>query len=263
MTPPSRSLTTLAAGLVAALCLYVAADAEAAVIINVVETGGDNEATDTIPAKWTGQTWTVTVAGEPAPGQVVGQPFTLGSFANGLPTFVDRNHRFLDDPGTGGNSAQPIPAYLLGLEYVMSGNDNRDNATYNLAITVGAPTRVFMLIDNRLSDGDNSTPPTFDATHMQWIIDEGWLATDNGLNRFSNPGVPDEVPIDEASDNTINQWYSVYYKDYPAGTFNLRQADNAGNNMYGAVVQQIVPEPAGASLCVLGAIGLLSRRRRR
>ena len=37
----------------------------AAVIVNVVETGGDNEATDTITAKWTGATFNTTIANEP------------------------------------------------------------------------------------------------------------------------------------------------------------------------------------------------------
>ncbi len=33
------------------------------ILTNVVETGGDNEATDTITAKWTGVTWNATIAG--------------------------------------------------------------------------------------------------------------------------------------------------------------------------------------------------------
>lgn len=49
-------------------------------------------------------------------------------------------------------------------------------------------------------------------------------------------GVPDEVALDESADGTINQWFSVYQKDFPAGTFSLFQADNTGQNMYGVVV---------------------------
>jgi hypothetical protein len=115
-----------------------------------------------------------------------------------------------------------------------------------------------MLIDNRLSDGDGSNPPTFDATHMQWIVDQGWIATSNGLNRAGSAARPDEVPLDESSDNDIDQYYSVYSKSYPAGTFSLLQPDNAGRNMYGVV---ITPEPS-ALLLTLGAFGLISRRRR-
>ena len=68
----------------------------------------------------------------------------------------------------------------------MSGNDNRDNATYRLDITVNAPARAYMLIDNRLTDTDGATPPTFDATHMQWIVTNGWLPHRTGQNRSGN-----------------------------------------------------------------------------
>jgi hypothetical protein len=148
----------------------------AQLILDVVETGGDNEPTDTITAKWTGQTWTVTV-------------------------------------------------------------------------------------DNRLSDGDNLTPPTFGPTSMQWILDQGWTATANGINRFSDPLFPDEVPIDELADGTIQQYFSVYEKEFGAGTLDLFQADNAGRNMYG-VVFQLIPEPSTWALLGLG-LGALALARRR
>lgn len=244
--------------LLAALCLGVSlcvSAAAAATIGNVVETGGDNEATDTIVAQWTGQTWTVSIDKEPVPGALVGDSYTVGYFGSGAPAFVDRGHRYLNDPA----NSLPIPGYLVGGEYIMSGNDNRDNATYQLDVTITTPATVYMLIDNRLSDGDNATPPTFDATHMQWIVDQGWAATANGLNRFANPGVPDEVGFDEGSNDTIEQWYSVYAKDFGAGTFTLLQADNGGRNMYGVV---IVPEPTSLVLLGLGAFGLLAPRRR-
>ena len=242
----------------ASLSLVFASTASAA-ITSVVESGGDDEATDTIAARYTGQTWNVSIANEPFPGAVVGNPYTVTTFGNLAPAFVDRAHRYMDDPGTGGN-AQPIPAYLIGNEYIMSGNDNRDNASYSLLGTVDTASRVFMLVDNRLSETSNANPPTFDATHMQWMVTDGWLATANGLNRFSNPGVPDEVPIDEGADGTINQWYSVYYKDFAAGSFSLFQPDNTGQNMYGAVVMPI-PEPGSAGLLALGLVVGLRRRR--
>ena len=100
----------------AAAAIGIAPTAMAAAIGNVVETGGDNEATDTITAKWTGQVFTVSVANEPVPGAAIGNNYVVGNFESASPAFVDRAHRYLDDPGTGGNPAQPIPAYLRGLE---------------------------------------------------------------------------------------------------------------------------------------------------
>jgi hypothetical protein len=172
------------------------------------------------------------------PGLAAGDPYTVGLFGNWSPAFVDRNHRYTNATAAGVAPEVLIPPYLLGQEYIMSGNDNRDNAAYTLDVTVSSAVRVYMLIDNRLGapNSPNSTPPQFGPTKMQWILDEGWTPVQNGLNRTADASVPDEVGIDESADNTHNQWYSVYSKDFPAGTFRLKQADNAGQNMYGVVV---------------------------
>src|SRR6185436_17263744 len=120
-------------------------------ILNVVETGGDNEATDTITAKWTGQTFNISVANEPFLGAVIGNPFTVGTFRSGAPAFVDRGNIYTNHTAGGG---QVLP-YLLGSEYIMTGNDNRDNNAspllYRLDVTISAPARAYMLIDNRLN----------------------------------------------------------------------------------------------------------------
>ena len=209
-------------------------------ITSVVETGGDDEPTDTITAKWTGQTFNRTVDNEPTAG-AIGEPFTVPTFGNEAPAFVDRNHRYSNHFETSTPPDFTIPNYLIGGEYIMSGNDNRDNAGYRLDVTVANPSTVYMLIDNRLG-GNNADPPTFGPTAMQWILDEGWAATANGLNRLGDPNVPDEVPIDEGADNGINQWFSVYQRNVPAGMFSLLQPDNAGQNMYGVVILPAVPQ---------------------
>lgn len=245
---------------VLALFAACAAPVSGALITNVVETGGDNEPTDTIVAQWTGKTFPVSVANEPIPGAVVGNNYTVGTIGHAAPIFVDRNHSYSTDLSNGNS---PIPAYLVGREYIMSGNDNRDNATYKLDVTIGFPATVYMLIDNRLQDGNNADPPTFGAANMQWILDQGWAATNNGLNRTANAGVPDEVAVDEGSNGSIENWYSVYKKNFAAGTFSLFQADNAGRNMYGVVVAPI-PEPATAMLLILAALaGIAGIGRRR
>ncbi len=205
------------------------------IITDVVETGGDNEATDTVTAKWTGVTFVNGVAGEPIPGSGAGDSYTVGLFGNGAPSYVDRNHHYTNASGT-----VLIPAYLADGEYIMSGNDNRDNASYTLDVTVSQNVDVYLLIDNRLGS-DNTTPPALGPGAMQWVLDEGWTPVTTGANRTSNSSLPDEVGIDEGADGSINQWFSVYTKFFPAGTFQLKQADNPGNNMYGAVVQAAGP----------------------
>lgn len=225
------------------------------VIVDVVETGGDDERDaegnpfDTIVAKWTGVTWNRTVANEPTTG-AVGTPFTCGFFGEEVPAFVDRNHEW-----TGATPTLLIPKYLLGGEYIMSGNDNRDNPSYSLQVTIAKKSFVYMLIDDRMGDGDNANPPnhpnwTGDRSgdgvpDMQWIVDEGWTPVKTGHNRHGNPDWPDHIGVDESADGAgpgqgVNQWSSIYLKVFDAGTFTLGAPDNSGQNMYGAVV---VPYP--------------------
>ena len=118
----------------------------------------------------------------------------------------------------------------------MSGNDNRDNTNLTMDVTVSRPVDVYLLIDNRLGDGSGANPPTFTITNMQWVLDQGWVAVTTGINRTADRNIPDEVGIDEDSNGSINNWYSIYTKAFPAGTFQLKQADNTGRNMYGAVI---------------------------
>ncbi len=225
-----------------ALCLAVQpARAQDPQITNVVETGGDNEAVDTITAKWTGQTFNISIENEPVPGAAVGNPYTVGPFSNLSPAFVDRNHRFINASSISVVPGTDIPAYLDGKPYIMSGNDNRDNGSYILNVTVDRPARVYMLIDNRLSDLNGGDPPTFGPTAMQWILDEGWQGMMTGSNRTADALMPDEIAFDEVANDTIDQWSSVYYRDVLAGTFTLKQADNATRNMYSVVVGPLPP----------------------
>lgn len=233
--------------------------AEAQRIANVVETGGDNTGAS-ITAQWTGQTFTVVSDNVPANGLVAGDQYTVGAFGHLAPTFVDRNHSYVDDNQF---FMKPVPSYLVGGEYIMIANNNRDNADFKLEVTLSVASNVYLLIDNRLGDGGGGflDPPTFGPTAMQWVLDQGWLPTANGLNHGADPSVPDEVTIDLNTNGTIENWSSVYYKQFPAGTFSLFQADNAGQNMYGVVVGA-VPEPSAALLLSTAAAASLCKRRR-
>ena len=203
------------------------------IITKVVETGGDNEATDTVVAHFTGEAFSNGIAGE------FQDPFTIPVFGEDVPAYVDRTHQW-----NGATTDLPLPAYLVGGEYIMSGNDNRDNADYKLTITLSSPALVYLLIDNRLQDGNAVDPPTFGPDNMAWVEAQGWQPVLNGLNRTADNLVPDEVGVDEGGNGTgpggdIQNWSSVYIKQFPAGDFEILQPDNAGRNMYGVVVTRL------------------------
>lgn len=219
------------------------------IITNVVETGGDNEATDTVPAKWTGVTYVGGVANEPVIGLAAGASYTVGLFRVAAPAYVDRAHAW-----TNASATVLMPPYLLGGEYIMIGNDNRDNAAFQLQISVASPVRAYLLLDNRINDGANGNPPTL-GTNTQWVLDDGWTPVITGVNRAGSLGVPDEIGIDEGADGTINNYSSVYVKLFPAGTFITRQQNAGGINMYGVVVVPAFPPNAPANFIAVAGDG--------
>ena len=159
MRPHSRTLRRLAAALAAAM--LAPAVSALPIITSVVETGGDNEATDTVTAKFTGQTFSNGIATE------FPNPFTVPPFGEDVPCFVDRPHNW-----NGVLADIPLPSYLVGGEYIMIGNDNRDNAALDVAVTIASPSIVYLLIDNRVP-GSGSNPPAFD-TAMTWVVEQGY-----------------------------------------------------------------------------------------
>ncbi|MFM1769375.1 MAG: Amylopullulanase precursor [Verrucomicrobiota bacterium] len=225
--------------------------ARAGTITSITEAGGDNDI-DTIAPKFTGQTWTITTANRPFNGAVVGGSYTVLPFGALVPAYVDRVHTLTNASIT---NVTVLPPYLVGQEYIMTGNDNRDNANYTMDVTVGTAVRVYLLIDNRLRDHQASDPPSFGTTNMQWILDEAWTPSITGLNRAGNPAWPDEIGLDENADGTINNWFSVYTRTHPAGTFRLRQANAAGRNMYSAVVVPLVPPAVPLNLAAVSGDG--------
>jgi hypothetical protein len=170
-------------------------------------------------------------------------PYTVLPFGEDVPAYVDRTHQW-----NGATVDLPLPSYLVGGEYIMIGNDNRDNANLRLDITVTEDVLVYMLIDNRLTDGGAGDPPEsglpFDQwTGMKWMATNNFSAVMTGWNRTADPNVPDEIGVDEGGDgvgsgNGINNWSSVYSTERTAGTFSIYQPDNGGRNMYGVVIKR-------------------------
>ncbi len=208
----------------------------AIVITSVVETGGDG----TVTAKYTGQSFT----GIAPLGAYTVPPYSLLAKC-----FVDRTHAH-----TNASGAILIPSYLLGNDYILTRNDNRENTGFRLDVSVSQEVLVYMLVDNRIGDSTaNNNNPPFNGTAitawtgMTWMNTAGFRPVQTGINRTSNSTLPDEVGIDENADGSINTHYSVYSNRYPAGTFSLNQQGLAGNNMYAVVVQAVGPSaPPGA-----------------
>src|SRR5687767_4742637 len=90
MKPTKRLLTLI----LSAAVLGIPSVQAFPIITNIVETGGDAEATDTIPAEYTGRTFVNGVANEPIAGKAADAPYIVGVFQEDAPMFVDRNHQW-------------------------------------------------------------------------------------------------------------------------------------------------------------------------
>ncbi|HOY60235.1 MAG TPA: Ig-like domain-containing protein [Verrucomicrobiota bacterium] len=197
----------------------------APVITGVVETGGDDS--EFTPAQCTGRTFS-----HPNLGTI-----TVPTFREDVPAYRDRAHQW-----NGAAATLPLPSYLVGGDYIMIRNDNRDNGDLQIDVTVAAPALVYVLVDNRLNDDNAANPPDFSTGLMSWLEAEGWVPVRTGHNRLLSPALPDEVGVDESGDGIgagagVDSYSSVYVREVPAGTFSLHTADNAGRSMYGVVVR--------------------------
>lgn len=164
--------------------------------------------------------------------------------------FIDRTHEYNGADGSG------IPAFLLGADYVQTANDDKTAANLTVTVTLDGPADLYLFIDNRVGDNNNSNPPTLGGGVMDWVAAMGFV--DTGL----------DIGIDESGDGTgpgqgINQTSSIFVlENTAAGVYVFEEQNNGGSrNNYGLAAVSSVPEPATASLALLGGLALLRRRR--
>lgn len=228
--------------------MWLAPYAQAGLITSVVESGGDGGST--VPAKFTGQTF-VNTAGFGTT--------TVGLFGEDAPAFSDRGHQW---NSVTNNASLPIgiPSYLVNGEYIILGDDRRDNQFYSLSVTVSQSVYVFVLVDNRgsVTNGHPNLPPdvgvgtnSLGLPFMNWLLTEGFAPVRTGVNRTGSLSFPDEMGWDETPNLgvgpgvSVDTFASVYGKKFGAGTFSLGEyaAGAGGRNMYGAVVSTNPPAP--------------------
>ncbi|MBN2129630.1 MAG: hypothetical protein JW741_09040, partial [Sedimentisphaerales bacterium] len=130
--------------------------------------------------------------------------------AEGVLVFTDRTHQYRE-----------IPEFLLGAEYIMLGNNDKTNASYELDVTLARPATLYLFLDNRIGDDNVDNPPTV-GTVMPWVVNLGFEST------F------EQIGIDEHAVGAPDGWSTVYRLDVPAGTITLLEQNNGGSRrMYG------------------------------
>jgi hypothetical protein len=144
-----------------------------------------------------------------------------GPLAEGATAFADRVHVYRD-----------IPTVLVGAQYVLMSNEDKNNPLFELHLTIGEPGTLYLILDGRV--GTNIRSPTAvanpAAAGMAWMILMGF--TDTGLH----------MALDENADRTIDNYCSIFSTPVvPGEVVLLAQNDlSSGNayerNMYGVAV---------------------------
>ncbi|MEZ6118199.1 MAG: hypothetical protein R3C28_16740 [Pirellulaceae bacterium] len=170
-------------------------------IVDLVEFG----AIDEVPAYFTGQVFDHPEFGE----------FEVGVLDEDVPFFVDRTHEY-----QGLTEELTLESLdLVGAEIVMSANDNRGAADYELEVTISQAVDAFVFMDTRV-------------TQPEWLANDDWQFLGH------------RIGIDEGADGIgpgqgINQSFWIWKKSFSeAGTFNTFERGGTGNNMYGIAVME-------------------------
>ena len=155
----------------------------------------------------------------------------------GVPAYNDRDHVW-----------KAIPSFLQGAQFVKLAQNDKLSAAFQVSFTAAETGTFFLLLDNRVGDAVGGTnpaagtdsPPKLPNTAgtMAWVMNSGFV--DSGV----------DIGLDEGANSTIDQSYSVYFRQVDQGetfTFYEQNDTSTGDanlrNMYGiaAVSPQVVP----------------------
>jgi hypothetical protein len=126
-------------------------------------------------------------------------------------TFVDRTHVYAD-----------IPEFILGAQYIMLANDNKNMSGYELDVTMAADATLYVFVDNRMGGaaGGKDVNPNIDG--MGWLTEMDFVDTG------------EDIGIDESFDGGINQYFSIYSLSVTVGTITIYgNTEGHGGNMLG------------------------------
>ncbi len=130
------------------------------------------------------------------------------------PCYVDRVHQYNE-----------IPQYLIGADYIMLANDNKNQSIYELDITLSQNATLYVFVDNRMGGAAGGLGVNPNITGMPWLTEMGFVDTG------------DDIGIDEGADGSINQYSSIFSLGVKAGTVTIfGNTQGHGGNMLGVAV---------------------------
>jgi hypothetical protein len=160
-----------------------------------------------------------------------------GGFKEDCRAYVDRLHEW------NGVDVRKLPAFLVGGDYVMTYNDDKITTEIQIAVSVGQPANVYVLIDDRVPPPEWLTRDFVDTT---WDVgcDDGWA------DKIIDTGV--------GAGNSIDQVFSVWQRvvreptTVLLGPLSREQTPplkvSDSRSMYGIVVTPLRRQPGQAEI---------------
>ena len=204
--------------LVALILCVISPSYATSIITGLVKTGGDTD-----PAPY----YPVIVPNGLVPGAI---------------SYVDREGRA---------TWQGIPLGLLGIDYIITENDDKNSGNTGevYSVTLGMSAFLHVFVDQRLGTPNSSN-------RLTWLLNNSVVF--GGFQKSGQIVVQDFVPFNPQTYN-----FDVWTASVAAGTYNL--GEQTGGSMYGIAASPI-PEPGtllllGTGLLGVGVIGRLRRKK--